>query len=602
MQNLIQRSVLGVGLIVLLIADAFSGPAKRSVDFFPTTNGIAYAAFDLHKNSVTCFQPHLVDFWDVGQRTIDQVDEIGFELVVEEKRLRIASLPLEQIAYVNGTGIIRIDRQIRDLKLREYVWSPMILDYPALIMVLHIPHTPRLRISKEQIQAYLFPSSDDLMMVRCSSNQSNGLWVAIVVVYTRNLSSETTAELQKELSRALPDKLLEAEERWWMHWHGADHSSPSIYGKSFEVLRQSAAFLKMAQCREPGPSFGQIVSHLSVRQPKVAAPRDMAYAAVALAELGHYLEAKGALQFMLGSNAGFYRQKKVQGKPWGMNSDYQISVHHYAGMGYERSEMVNGYPLLHFDGHGLFLWALQNYIKTSSDAAFGQQSWPQVREKVILPLIDLIDETGLIQNDSGLTDKSAPGEHFSYTSCAVYNGLNQAAVQARSLGDVKLSDLCVRSAVQVRNNILSKMLAGKAGVIKKSMESEAFPMFLDGSAVEAINWQIVYPQWKSAKSTLDALHTFLRVGEQGRGFALAYTDAQTLGHESLFVDLRAFHALRSCGKRKHADEMLAWVIERVSQNGEMVPEYFSRDLADYIGPYPLIGLGAAPLILAILAR
>jgi GH15 family glucan-1,4-alpha-glucosidase len=75
-----------------------------------------------------------------------------------------------------------------------------------------------------------------------------------------------------------------------------------------------------------------------------------------------------------------------------------------------------------------------------------------------------------------------------------------------------------------------------------------------------------------------------------------------LGHESLFVDLRAFHALRSCGKRKHADEMLAWVIERVSQNGEMVPEYFSRDLADYIGPYPLIGLGAAPLILAILAR
>ncbi|MBN1542755.1 hypothetical protein JW992_11470 [candidate division KSB1 bacterium] len=602
MIRLTRQVLRGTIAFCCFVALGHTAPLRSSIDFFPTANGIAFAAFDLGKSSVTHFQCRLVDVWDNNLRTVNRIEETGFELVVQGNRLRIASLPVEQIAYVNGTGIIRVERKVREFRTIEYIWSPMILDFPALIQVLHIPDAQRFRIHENQIQPFLLSDDRDIYAVRSHVRQPDGLWIASVLVHGQGLPQDTLVALQKELSRALPDKLLEAEQRWWMHWHGAENSPVRIYGKPYEVLQQSAAFLKMAQCREPGKSYGQIVRHLSTKQPKVAVPRDMAYAVVALSELGHYFEAKAALQFMMSADAGYYRRKNVMGSPWGMNRDYRISVHHYAGAGFERSEIVAGHPLIHFDGHGLFLWALQTYVKKSSDSEYGRRIWPKVESSVIFPLIEQIDETGLIQNDSGLWSVSAPGQHFSFTSCSAYLGLNQAAIQARSLGDTDFSNLLVRTGVHLRNAILSKLLVGKSGVIKKSLEAEGFPWFLDGSTVEAINWKVVLPDWKTAGSTLNALHSFLQVGGGRRGYALGYIDASTPGPENLFVDMRAVVALRACHKRKQADQLLGWIVDQVSVNGEMVPEFFSYERANYLGTYPVIGMGAGCLILAIVGE
>ena len=70
--------------------------------------------------------------------------------------------------------------------------------------------------------------------------------------------------------------------------------------------------------------------------------------------------------------------------------------------------------------------------------------------------------------------------------------------------------------------------------------------------------------------------------------------------ESPFVTLRAFEALNKLKEKRRAEIALNWVIEQAVRNAEIIPQYFNVETADYEGAYPMIGLGAAPYILALL--
>ena len=150
--------------------------------------------------------------------------------------------------------------------------------------------------------------------------------------------------------------------------------------------------LRMAQVTASDASDGQILAAIAPGQWNITWVRDMAYATVALARTGHAAEAKRALAFQMGATAGGYQTY--------VGAPYQISVVRYYGNGTEWSDSNQNGPNIEFDGFGLFLWALDEYVERSKDTASLQAWWPIVKSKVADVLVSLQESSGLIAADS----------------------------------------------------------------------------------------------------------------------------------------------------------------------------------------------------------
>ena len=591
------RSIL---LSLFLVESAFGVQPHRSISHFASANGLCTIRYNLTSKTVDSFRPHLADYWDIGVLTPNLIEKAGFNLTIKGSTADLAIIPISHSGYVNGTPIIRIEQAVGKLKAISYIWTPMILDFKVMLMVVHIPGAVNLGIEISSVNAFATALTTELTPIRMAQFEGDDCWIGQAILYHSDLTLETLDKLKQELAKAKPKLLLEAEQRWWNHWHRLGKAPADIIDKKYEVLLQSAAFIKAAQSREPGSGKGQIVNTLSSAQDQSAYSRDMAYSIVALIRMGHFPEAKSALQFLLNGKGRQYIAYPFEDKDWGVGKPYAISLSHYYGMGDERADISSDAPLLYFDGLGLFLWAAGEFVKRGSDIAFIKSNWPQIEKYVIEPLLSSFDQTGLVRRDSGLWNEPLPGEHFAFASLSAFRGLNSAALMARTIGKDEKAKFYTKKASELRESVLSRLTVGSARVLTRSMETKKYPFFLDGSGIEAINWRVVEPSWNSAKSTLKALEAFLRVDDLPRGFALGYGRNREKADENLFISLRAVEAFRIMGHKKRAEQLLQWIVEQASMNGEMIPEYFTTKDADYAGAYPVVGMGAGAFILAVM--
>lgn len=546
------------------------------------------------------FRPFSSAVASAGGQAANLIEKAGFKLTIKGSEADFSSMPIMHSGYVNGTGIIRIEQTVGKLKIVTYVWAPMILDFRVLIMVAHIPDGVNLGLELSYVSGFATALTTDLTPVRVSQVEGDDDWIGQVIIDHAGIPLEMLEKLKKEFSKAKPKLLLEAEQRWWMHWHRLGKIPANIIDKKYEVLLQSAALLKMAQSRETGPEFGKIATTLFSSQVGKSSPRDMAYSILALSRLGHFPEAKLALQFLLNAdwNQLTDHSRIIRDPLTGRRDAVPLT----RTIDSKFSALTNGHDesVFSLDSHGLVLWAAGDFMKRSSDVPFFQSSWGRIERRLIDPLLRSIDDSGLIGKDCGFADSPCPGEHHAFSSTSAFCGLNSAMLIAHAIGKEELANLYGKEAIILRERILSFLTVGKARVFAKSMETKDYPSFLDGSVVEAINWRVVDPQWNSAKSSIKAMEAFLRIGDLPRGFALGYNRTLGKGAENLFVSLRAIEALRMMGHKKRAEELLKWITDQASLNGEMIPEFFSIEEADYTGSYPLIGMGSGAFVLAVL--
>ena len=87
-----------------------------------------------------------------------------------------------------------------------------------------------------------------------------------------------------------------------------------------------------------------------------------------LRRAGHDPEAKAAIAFQMGASVGQYEMY--------VGAPYQISVVRYYGDGTEWSDSNSNGPNVEFDGFGLFLWELAEYVRASGDTASLTAWWP----------------------------------------------------------------------------------------------------------------------------------------------------------------------------------------------------------------------------------
>ncbi len=422
-------------------------------------------------------------------------------------------------------------------------------------------------------------------------------WFGVVSAFDR-VSDQAALEaaVQQAYGALGAQAALQAARDAWDAWRNpppAGLSPPELY-----VWRQSEAVLRQGQVRETTDlSYGQIVASLPPGNWNICWMRDMAYAIVALARTGHLEEARAALEFVLLADSGHYEQDYA-GVP------YQVTITRYFGRGKEETDFNADGPNIEFDGFGLFLWALGEYVDASGDHGLSDAHWATIRDRIAGALLALVDPaTGLIAADSSIWEVHWNGnqKRYTFTSLAAARGLCQAAALAAARGEAALAADWVAAAVSIHDALALHCVDGDSVLASSYEELQSGSGYHDVASVEALNWLLVEPTGAEASATLDSFDDLLRVAS-GRGFFRNDDGGWYDSQEWVWADLRVCAACRLAGRTQAADRLLGWITAVALANHGMIAELHHPETSDYEGEIPMVGYGGGAYILALLER
>jgi Glycosyl hydrolases family 15 len=405
------------------------------------------------------------------------------------------------------------------------------------------------------------------------------------------------------------EAVLDAEIAAWAAWVTPAPSGASTTEAALAL--ESQVILKMGQVAETGQGDGQLLASLSDTPPpaltfgnwNISWVRDMAYATVGLVKSGHYAEAKAALTYELQASVGAY-ESYLSGDSDAGGVPYQISVCRYYGDGTEWSDSNSNGPNIEFDGFGLFLWALDEYVSASGDTSLLTSYWAStIKPKVADVLVHLQDSDGLISADSSIWEVHWDGQqrHFTYTTAAAANGLCSASRVATAAGDTTSSATYLTHGQMARDALISH-LRGPGGALGQSTEAIATgSAWLDASVVEAINWGLIDPTGPTAQATMSAMQMNLLVADE-QGFMRDQTGGSYDSQEWVFVDLRSARAFDLGGSSAFSTSLFAWNTQQSADNFGEISELYDPTSGDYEGSPPMVGFGAGAYILTLAER
>jgi GH15 family glucan-1,4-alpha-glucosidase len=389
-------------------------------------------------------------------------------------------------------------------------------------------------------------------------------------------------------------QLLADEVSAWAAWQTPAPSGASAVES--KVAAESQAILRMGQVTESSPSGGQILASIAPGAWNISWVRDMAYSTVALVKSGHYAEAKAALAFQMGATASTY--ESYVGKP------YQISVCRYFGNGTEQSDSNSDGPNIEFDGFGLFLWSLDQYVQASGDTASLAAWWPTVKSKIADVLVSLQDPTtGLIAADSSIWEVHWDGQqkHFAYTTLTAANGLCSASRLATAAGDTADVAAYLSAGVAARDAVLHSLRAPDGTIVQSLEGLSAGSGYIDAAAIEAINLGLFDPTRGTTQATLRSIEANL-VPPSGRGFMRDQSGATYDSSEWVFIDLRMQRAMGLSGDSAGQTSLFTWNTYQGYDNYGELSELHDPNTGSYTGQSPMVGFGAGAFVIALADR
>jgi len=423
---------------------------------------------------------------------------------------------------------------------------------------------------------------------------SSGAWAGWLTVLAPDADGQAAIQrVRAWVAGRTPDKLLSDEVSAWQAW-----TTPPPAGASTTeaaVALQAQTVLRMGQVAETGGGSGQILASVAPGTWNISWVRDMAYAVVGLVRSGHYAEAKAAIAFQMQAQVGSYQQY--------VGAPYQISVVRYYGDGSEWSDSNANGPNIEFDGFGLFLWELDQYVQASGDTASLAQWWPAVKSRVADVLVTLQQPDGLIAADSSIWEAHWDGQqrHFAYTTITAANGLCSASRLAQAAGDSGDVATYLAAGQRSRDALLPNLRAPDGSLVQSTEALAAGAGWLDAAVIEALDMGLIDPTRHTATATLGDIESGL-VPASGRGFMRSDAGDAYSSNEWVFVDLRAARALELHGDATYSQGLFGWNVGQASDNFGELSELHDPVTANYAGQSPMVGFGAGAYLLALFDR
>ena len=391
-------------------------------------------------------------------------------------------------------------------------------------------------------------SQDDVVPAFEKTLGTDG-WMGVAAQYVDDpATADATAQaLVAWAANRPPAQILSDAQAEFEGWRKPPASDVALCSDAEKHLwRQSEAVLRMGQIREPNTATrlnnGMILASLPPGQWHSGWVRDGSYAIVALSRMGHYAEAKAALNFFLGATADRF-------KSYVSNQDYRISVCRYYGNGEEEAD-YSGQPTpnVEIDGWGLVMWAARQYVENSGDVAWltsatalGPTVYQAIASGIAAPLEANLESNGLAKADSSIWEvHDGNKQHFAYTSLAAARGFCDMAVLAQKSGADPSHYQGLTS--KARTAILSAFVDPK-GALGGSLEELSTTHYYDASVVEAFNWNLL-PDFTGPTATA-TLTMFNNLSVPSGGFKRNNNNQSSYdNNEWILVDLRISDALR----------------------------------------------------------
>jgi GH15 family glucan-1,4-alpha-glucosidase len=385
------------------------------------------------------------------------------------------------------------------------------------------------------------------------------------------------------------------------------------------LWRQSETMLRMAQSREPNRADrygnGLIVAAL----PEVYSTpwvRDMAWATVALARMGHRAEARAALLAYFNARPTGKMRREVNG------ADYQISVVRYFGDGAEEPFFTQeGSTNVEFDNWGEALWVLGEYLRKYDDPALLKAAtyrgtlYESARDFIVKPLLANTEPHGgglIVAADTSIwEERQKDAKHFAFSTAMAIVGLREFAEVAAKAGDEPARRNALAQAALLQRGFDAAFIrdGGLRGTLEPGIKND-----IDGALLPIINFGLV----RDPAVVRDAVERMelLKVASGGyRRVRGTYTDSKIFEYwyeqeEFLFVDFHYAELQRRLGRTREADVMVAHIVAKAAADHNIIPEMyvavpcqlFPGKIGDPTGALPMVGYGAGAYVLHLLER
>src|SRR5688572_6225835 len=401
----------------------------------------------------------------------------------------------------------------------------------------------------------------------------------------------------------------------WESWRKPNAPS-QLTSTELKLWRQSEAVLRMGQVREyERKNDGMVLASLPIGEWHTGWVRDGTYAIVALAMTGHTDEARRAVEFMVGTDSGFFNGANYLGR------NYRISVVRYFGNGMEEGDFNQDGPNIETDGWGLTLWAARMYLHYSCDLAW--LDMPTWKGDTIFDALSQIAEDIEAYQAGGLpgADASIWEVHwdrrqvFGYTVAALIRGLFDFADIAEAKGRMDLADHYREVAQGWLDTSKSALVHAPTNSFASHLGVAGNDVHVDGSVVGFLDWGLISPQdplWIGTLNSFSKLITGFG-GYRRLEPMLSLTGESSANtydlSEWILLDLRIADMWRILGYTSgntsytgRAEELLNKVTNESVENDFLIPELYDKDNGRYTGVVPMNGYGAGAWMMSQLRK
>ena len=627
-----RNSIAGLALRVITSVGIWLALCLPAAASHPVTgNGHGFAVVAPELGAVTKFYPHPHSY--VRSDPANPLGE-GIETANFIKSLGWGE-PGRPFAadYVEDSQVIRLHRAGE----RADVFMPFGFERAALIIVgesaavwrvdWNRPLRSRRAVGTAGAQLLQFDGIDEPLLLiplagvrKSSAGQplaASTAW-ALIALETEADAKPATRDFARWRARQPAPQLVNREVARFEQWR----AKPAVRFKSAQerhLWRQSETMLRMAQSREPNRpgrhGNGLIVAAL----PDVYATpwvRDMAWATVALARMGHRVEARSALLAYFNARPTGKMREQVNG------ADYQISVVRYFGDGAEEPFFTQeGSTNIEFDNWGEVLWVLGEYLKKYHDPALLKAAtyrgplYESARDFIVKPLLANTEPYGdgrIVAADTSIwEEKQKDAKHFAFSTAMAIVGLREFADVAQGAGDEPARKQALAQVALLEKGFAAAFI--RDGKLRGTLE-DGVKNDIDGALIPIINFGIV----RDPQVIRDAVERMklLKVSSGGyRRVRSTYTDPKIFEYwyerqEFLFVDLHLAELNQRLGRTVEANAMLERIVGKAAADHNIIPEMyvalpcelFPGEIGDPTGAVPMVGYGAGAYVLHLLDR
>jgi GH15 family glucan-1,4-alpha-glucosidase len=621
------------------IGGAFALSVPATASHLVTGNGFGFAVVAPESGAATKFYPHPYSFArsDPANPLGEGIETANFIKELSWGRPGRASTA----DYVDDSHVIRMRRANGS----GYVFMPFGLERPALIISWKAapkdagewraewnrPLRSQKIVGAAGTEGRLlrFEGIDEpLLLIPLSELQkgkaadqplaASAAW-ALVALDNETEAESAIREFAHWRAGLQPRELINREIAGFEQWR----AKPAVHfenEKERHLWRQSETMLRIAQSREPNRpgrnGNGLIVASLPDGLWFTPWVRDMAWATVALARMGHRAEARAALLAYFNAQPTGKMRKEVN------DADYQISVVRYFGDGAEEPFFtMEGSTNIEFDNWGEALWALGEYLREYDDRSLLETTtyrgplYESARDFIVKPLLANTEKFGdglIVAPDTSIwEERQKDKKHFAFSTAMAIVGLREFASVAQRAGDeAARKDALDHLALLEKGFAAAFTRGGKLhGTLEEGVKND-----IDGALIPIINFGVVRDP-ELIRNTVDRMR-LLKVASGGyRRVRSTYTDPAIFEYwyereEFLFVDVSLAELYRRLGREAQADAMLNRIVSKAAADHNIIPEMyvalpcklFPGKIGDPTGALPMVGYGAGAYVLHLLDR